>query len=74
VAGIPCLGKTQPILFNLGKAMPGTEQPLVNGAKLCLVSQKNQILYDRFVKLLVFCFLAVEEQERINEQGQVGDN
>src|SRR5438105_2941386 len=67
-AAITSLGKSQPVLFDLRKAIPRIDQSRRNLLADGLVLQKGQVLNDSVVKLSVSRLPTVEQQERIYKQ------
>src|SRR5258706_4126119 len=70
---VSCFGKAEPSLLDFRKAIPGPEHRFANVACPSLVSKENEILNHLIVQLAILGLLAVEQQEWINEQWQVGD-
>src|SRR6266478_3087868 len=70
---VSCFGKAEPSLLDLRKAIPGPEHRFINVPCPSLVSKENDTLNHLIVELAILGLLAVEQQERIDEQRQVGD-
>jgi hypothetical protein len=72
-AGISDNGEPQPILLDLGKAVPGVEQAIAHAASAGTIPQKHEVLNDALVESLIFRLIAVEQKERVDEERQIID-
>ena len=66
-------GEAEPGLLDLGESVPSGDEARADRAGCGLVSQKTKVADDSVMQLSVLGIRAVEEEERINEQGEVVD-
>lgn len=71
VPGVTAFGEPEPILLDLLEGVPRLDEPGVQ-VGVGVVPQEPQVLQDELVERLVGRVVAVEEQERVDEQRHVG--
>src|ERR1700732_4561763 len=72
-APIAAAAETKPVLAYFGEPKPMVEQPLADGGVCRYVAEEFDVPNDALMQVVVALLLAVEQQERVDEQWQIVD-